>query len=502
MIPSLLLAAPLNAVPSPRDVLQAQAAGYELVFALQGPFLLAIICSAVFLGRPGMRGVAAVYSCLSLATVSSALSVMNLLTNGSVAVHDFELALAMSSVAATWMFSRRAVRALAGEPYSTAGIVRPIVVLSALSTAVVLLCPRLPFTGAAEVLFKTAAPRPLLLLIFLACTWDAWQMSRRSAVGTRSLQLVAIAFAAMVLRQAVGITASLASFTGLVIATQTVTVIQIATNAVNGVALLAALFLEERDAVQAQAERMRAAEMRLARTQRMESLGQMAGGIAHDFANLLTAISGGVQAARVSPAKPEADEHLQWASDAVDRAAGLTKQLALFARLRPPEITVFSVGDQLRAMEPRLRRLIGPSMTLAVEVHEPRTAVRMDVSQFEQIVINLVVNARDAMQVGGRIDVSVRTIPAEAFAPAVLIDQPEQPLVGRLVALEVRDTGSGIPAGNLERIFEPYYSTKGDRGTGLGLATVKSVVRAAGGAIGVESTLHVGTSFAVVIPQV
>jgi signal transduction histidine kinase len=502
MAPLLSLLPQSSAVSTPTAVMQAQAAAFELVFAIQGPFLLAIVCLAVFLRRPGMRGLSYVYGCLSLATLSSALSVLTLLSSGYTAWHDLTLAVAMASVAAMWMFSRRALIALGGAPLSLVGTTWPIVIMSALSIAVVLTFPHLPFTGVAAVLFKTAAPRPLILALMAAAAFDAWQASRRTAQGSRAMQLVALAYLAMVVRQCYAIFASLGAFTGVTINTQSVTLVQIATTALNGVAFLAALMLEERDAVQAQAERMRATEMRLARTQRMESLGQMAGGIAHDFANLLTAISGGVSAAQLTAKDPEAEEHLQHASEAVERAASLTRQLSLFARQRPPEIVVFSVSQQLRAMEPMLRRLLGSSKTLVVDAVEATGAhVRMDVSQFEQIVLNLVVNARDAMAARGEVQVVARAMASDEFAPSVMIDRPDAPFDVPLVVIEVRDTGTGIAAADLERIFEPYFSTKGDRGTGLGLATVKSVVRAAGGAIGVSSTLDVGTTFSVALPQ-
>lgn len=487
--------------------MRAQAAAFELVFAIQGPFLLAIVSLAIFLRRPGMRGIALVYGCLSLATLSSALSVVTLLSSGYTLLHDLTLALAMASVAAMWMFNRRAVIALGGAPFSTTGVLWPIVLMSVLSIAVVLTFPRLPFSGAAAVLFKTASPRPLILALMLAAMLDAWRASRTATQGRRAMQLVALAYGAMVARQLFAMLASLNDYTGLAIHTPAVTLAQIATTALNGVALLAALMLEERDAVRAQAERMRMTEMRLARTQRMESLGQMAGGIAHDFANLLTAISGGVSAAQLTVRESEAAEHLQHASDAVDRAASLTRQLSLFARQRPPEVVVFSVSQQLRAMEPMLRRLLGSAKTLSMDVTEASGAhVRMDVSQFEQIVLNLVVNARDAMDGRGTVRVVASTLApdaftSEAFAPPLVVDRPEAAFDGPLVTIAVHDAGSGIAAADLERIFEPYYSTKGDRGTGLGLATVKSIVRAAGGAIGVASTLTVGSTFTVVLPQ-
>ncbi len=482
--------------------MRAQAAAFELVFAIQGPFLLAIVSLAVFLRRPGMRGLALVYGCLSLATLSSAFSVVTLLSSGYTLLHDLTLALAMASVAAMWMFNRRAVVALGGAPFTLTGVVWPIVFMSVLSIAVVLTFPRLPFSGVAASLFKTSSPRPLILGLMLAAMLDAWRASRTATQGRRAMQLVALAFGAMVARQLFAILASLNDYTGLAIHTPAVTLAQIATTALNGVAFLAALMLEERDAVRAQAERMRLTEMRLARTQRMESLGQMAGGIAHDFANLLTAIAGGVSAAQLTVRDPEAADHLQHASDAVERAAGLTRQLSLFARQRPPEIVVFSVSQQLRAMEPMLRRLLGSSKTLTMDVTEATGAhVRMDVSQFEQVVLNLVVNARDAMDGRGTVHVEARALAADAFAPSLVVDRPEAPFDGPLVTIAVRDAGSGIAAADLERIFEPYYSTKGDRGTGLGLATVKSIVRAAGGAIGVASALSMGSTFTVALPQ-
>jgi signal transduction histidine kinase len=282
-----------------------------------------------------------------------------------------------------------------------------------------------------------------------------------------------------------------------------VTFLQTSTTVLNGVALLAALMLEERSEMALQAERKRAIELRLARTQRLESLGRMAGGIAHDFANVLMVIQSEVESARESRDIGAIDAHLEDAENALARATGLTRQLGLFARQRPPEVTSFLVVDRLTLMEPVLRRLTGTAVAFEIDTTRIDDAtIEMDASQFDQIFLNLVVNARDAMPNGGTLQIRAEVLRVERASSDVLWDRFETVPTDRVVSIAVSDTGSGIPEDVLDRIFEPFYSTKGDRGTGLGLATVFSVVRTANGAVGVRSQIGEGSTFVVQLPLV
>jgi nitrogen-specific signal transduction histidine kinase/CheY-like chemotaxis protein len=225
----------------------------------------------------------------------------------------------------------------------------------------------------------------------------------------------------------------------------------------------------------------------LRQAQKMESVGKLAGGIAHDFNNLLTAIIGyaALAEAEQTPGTPM-HEWIQQIRRSGEQAATLTGQLLAFGRrqmLRPVDLDLNEVVDDIQKM---LRRLIGERIELAVDLAPGLARVRADRSQVEQVIVNLVVNARDAMPRGGR--VTIRTLDV---AP------------GTYAALKVEDTGEGIAPSVLERIFEPFFTTKPiGRGTGLGLATVYGIVKQSGGDIQVRSTPARGTEFTVLLPAV
>jgi signal transduction histidine kinase/CheY-like chemotaxis protein len=225
----------------------------------------------------------------------------------------------------------------------------------------------------------------------------------------------------------------------------------------------------------------------LRQAQKMESVGKLAGGIAHDFNNLLTAIIGyaALAEAEQKPGTPM-HEWIQQIRRSGEQAAALTSQLLAFGRrqmLRPVDLDLNAVVDDIQKM---LRRLIGERIELVVELAPDLARVRADRSQIEQVIVNLVVNARDAMPRGGR--VTIRTL---NVAP------------GNYAALKVEDTGEGIAPAVLQRIFEPFFTTKPlGRGTGLGLSTVYGVVKQSGGDIQVHSTPARGTEFTVLLPAV
>jgi PAS domain S-box-containing protein len=236
----------------------------------------------------------------------------------------------------------------------------------------------------------------------------------------------------------------------------------------------------------------------LRQAQKMESVGKLAGGIAHDFNNLLTAIIGyaALAEAEQTPGTP-LHEWIEQIRRSGEQAAALTGQLLAFGRrqtLRPIDLDLNAVVDDIQKM---LRRLIGEQIELVVELAPDPTPVRADRSQVEQVIVNLVVNARDAMPRGGRLTVRTHAVVVEPRpGPGA-----QSPPPGAYAALTVEDTGEGIAPAILERIFEPFFTTKPlGRGTGLGLATVYGLVKQSGGDIQVLSAPARGARFTVLLP--
>lgn len=242
----------------------------------------------------------------------------------------------------------------------------------------------------------------------------------------------------------------------------------------------------------------RSLEQQLARAQRMDSIGQLAGGVAHDFNNLLTAILGNLEMSRadLAPGAP-LDVSLAEAEHAARRAAELTRQLLTFARHQVVESRVVDVNALTRDADRMLRRLIGASIELRTHLADDVRPVRIGAGQFEQVVMNLVVNARDAMPDGGRITIETRNVTLD---PSHAADHPDI-TAGEFVELSVTDTGAGMDRKTLDRVFEPFYTTKAlGEGTGLGLAVCYGIVRQAGGTIAVESEPGLGSRFRVRLP--
>jgi hypothetical protein len=226
-------------------------------------------------------------------------------------------------------------------------------------------------------------------------------------------------------------------------------------------------------------------EVRLARAQRMESIGRLAGGVAHDFNNLLTVILG--HAAFIedaSPADAPAREDAGRIREAGDRAKALTGQLLAMANPRASGESTADLHQVIPAMATMLGRLIGEDIELRTELAPGTAYVRADASQIEQMVMNLVVNARDAMPRGGQLSISTRNVALDA--EGARSHPPVEP--GAFVRLCVSDTGVGMDPATLEHAFEPFFTTKeAGKGTGLGLATVYGLVRKAGGCVEVTS---------------
>jgi signal transduction histidine kinase/ActR/RegA family two-component response regulator len=253
---------------------------------------------------------------------------------------------------------------------------------------------------------------------------------------------------------------------------------------------------EQREAEEA----LRSSEELLRQAQKMESIGRLAGGVAHDFNNLLTSIIGFNELALVREGlDEETRSDIQTSLESARKASQLTKQLLAFSRQQVLQPEVLDVGGVVRDTQRMLRRLIGEHISLTTVAGLSPATVKVDPGQLNQILMNLVVNARDAMPGGGSL--TLETAVAD-------LDEPPSPVMegfnaGRYVMLAVRDTGVGMDEETLERVFEPFFTTKGlGEGTGLGLATVHGIVRQSGGFIAVDSEVGLGTTLKVFLPWV
>jgi PAS domain S-box-containing protein len=244
----------------------------------------------------------------------------------------------------------------------------------------------------------------------------------------------------------------------------------------------------------------RALEEQLRQSQKLEAIGRLAGGVAHDFNNILMSIMGAadlllMQLAPADAARDEATEIKQ----AVDRGAGLTRQLLAFSRRQKVRPRVFAVGDVVAGMDTMLRRLIGPETDFEIVCAAEPLMVLADAGQTEQVVLNLVVNARDAMPTGGRVTVRVEEVEVDETMAASWVEGTP----GRYARLSVADTGTGIDEQTRARLFEPFFTTKEQgKGTGLGLSIVYGIVRQSGGHITVASEPGRGATFSIYLPMV
>jgi len=237
----------------------------------------------------------------------------------------------------------------------------------------------------------------------------------------------------------------------------------------------------------------------LRQAQKLEDIGRLAGGVAHDFNNLLTAIMGHLtlaeeQCAAGSPIL----EHLSACNRAVDSAATLTRQLLAFGRKQVISPRAVNLTSLVSGIEGMLRRLIGESIQLATRFEDGLWNVKADPGQLEQVLVNLVVNARDAIADHGTVEVRTWNLQADAGSPNLPSSLPG----GDYVVLSVRDTGRGMSDVVRSKLFEPFFTTKErGEGTGLGLATVYGAAQQNGGAVAVESKLGAGSTFHVYLPR-
>ena len=244
---------------------------------------------------------------------------------------------------------------------------------------------------------------------------------------------------------------------------------------------------------------LRQRDEQLRQGQKMEAIGRLAGGVAHDFNNLLMAIHG--YAASILERTNEKDLRRSDTEEilrAADLAAGLTRQLLAFSRQQVITQQAVALDQVVAGMTNMLERLIGPEIQIATKVWPDLTPVLADSTQVEQIVLNLVINARDAMPDGGRVSIELRNVELDKVGVAAHPDLKP----GDYVEMVIGDTGTGMDTEIAARIFEPFFTTKeGGKGTGLGLATVYGIVQQSNGSIEVQSRVGHGTTFHVYLPR-
>ncbi|MPY89015.1 MAG: response regulator [Luteitalea sp.] len=257
--------------------------------------------------------------------------------------------------------------------------------------------------------------------------------------------------------------------------------------------------LHVNQALREQIAERRRIEDQLRHSQKMEAVGCLAGGVAHDFNNLLTVITGfgDLLQTQFEPATP------QWANleeirRAAERATSLTRQLLAFSRRQVLQPRVLALNDTIEHMRQMLDPLISEHITLVTELAPDLGLVRADPSQIDQVLVNLVVNARDSMRHGGDLTIETANVCIAGEQPAELVDLPP----GAYVRLSVQDSGCGMDTETQARIFEPFFTTKEtSKGTGLGLSTAYGIVKQSGGVITVWSAPGQGSSFNVYLPR-
>lgn len=242
---------------------------------------------------------------------------------------------------------------------------------------------------------------------------------------------------------------------------------------------------------------LKRAQHGLRQAQKLEAIGQLTGGVAHDFNNLLTIIRSATDLLRKPGlAENRRSRYVETIAETVDRASKLTGQLLAFARRQALKPEVFDPVQRIRSIREMLRTIVGSRVELAIGADRARCFVEADGSQFETALVNMVVNARDAMDGAGRLTVRVD---GSSQVPSV---RGQAPGKGRFVAVSITDTGCGIPSDQLSQIFEPFYTTKGvGKGTGLGLSQVFGFAKQSGGDVTVESAVGRGTTFTLFLPH-
>ncbi len=239
-------------------------------------------------------------------------------------------------------------------------------------------------------------------------------------------------------------------------------------------------------------------EVQLAQSQKLQAVGQLAGGIAHDFNNLLTAIIGASDDLLDGGGGADAADDVRLIRTSAERGAALVRQLLAFGRQQTLQPCELSINEAVEGLTGLLRRLLGGSVQLELELEQPGCTVLVDPTQLDQVLVNLAVNARDAMPEGGQL--TLRTGHITLFRALIRGEEAIPP--GRYVMVEVQDSGCGIPADVLPRIFDPFFTTRRERGgTGLGLSTVHGIIRQSNGFLAVDSLPGKGTRMRIYLPR-
>jgi signal transduction histidine kinase/ActR/RegA family two-component response regulator len=344
------------------------------------------------------------------------------------------------------------------------------------------------FAVAALVLGLWSAPGADAPVSFLCLPFVVWAGLRFGARGAALIVALLTALAMVVAIAGIGPVSGLPATVA-----QVSTFLFLLMAAVVG-QLLAAMVVERDDALQ---KRVQLEEL-LRHSQKMEAVGRLAGGIAHDFNNLLTAILGytdivvhGMSA--TDPRRADAEQ----IERAATRAADLTRQMLAFSRRESHHTGVIDLNRVLSRVEPMLRRVIGEDVKLTIQTRSTRPLVHADAGQMEQVIMNLTVNARDAMPEGGRLTIET----SDAIVDETSTAGNHEARQGPHVVLSVTDTGVGMSPAVRARLFEPYFTTKpAGRGTGLGLSTVYGIVRQSDGHLSVSSEVGHGSTFRVLLP--
>jgi signal transduction histidine kinase/ActR/RegA family two-component response regulator len=334
-----------------------------------------------------------------------------------------------------------------------------------------------------------SGPGPDAPVAFLALPFVVWGALRFGARGAATVVAILTTAAIVLAVLGIGPTSSLPVELG-----QLGTATFLLVSATIG-QLLAAMKTERDDAL---AKRVYL-EDQLRHSQKMEAVGRLAGGVAHDFNNLLTAIIGytDIVLTGMDPNDPHRADAEQ-INRAALRAAELTRHMLSFSRRERHKATVLNLNTALIKVEPMLRRVIGEDIKLTIGAKASRALVRVDAGQIEQVILNLAVNARDAMPNGGRLTVETSEVVLDGMSATEIPDARH----GEYVQLSVADTGTGMSPAVRARMFEPYFTTKAvGKGTGLGLSTAYGIVRQSDGHITVASETGLGTTFRILLPR-
>ncbi|MCU0623063.1 MAG: ATP-binding protein [Gemmatimonadaceae bacterium] len=474
--------------------LQVQRLTSHLVeLAIQGPALAALVGAAMTLRRPGMAHLAWAWSLFATVSVVTSIG-LRLQMLG----HPWALPLLITSYAPTFgalLMLWDSVDAVAGSGRSWQQSVRRAAVVGLVLTGL------LALITSSEVypLGAISVGRAFYLATTLGVAWRAWRRARLGGTLATALGLLSLAgllgalrvIARMVIDLDQQSTAPMLPDSALVIST-------VLHQSMFVLTVIMVVLMLERAAISAQSAALTRAERELAAGRRLESLGKMASAIAHDFNNVLTVILTGVESATTAAPHDDAmrREGLRDAQAGAERAKSLAERLLDFARARPVAPVVLPTADRIAATADVWRRLVRLPAQLEVVADGTAPSVRMDPVQFDQVLLNLVANAADAVATGGTVRVAVgrRTVQQPLEGVTGLVPP------GEYASVRVEDTGGGMTPEVLRNAFEPFFTTKGDRGTGLGLATVLAIVRDARGDVLVETAEGKGTRFEVLLP--